>query len=49
MILTSSARSQRGMKGYTGYSTSKAAVDLLAQSLACDLGEHGITVNTQPT
>jgi NAD(P)-dependent dehydrogenase (short-subunit alcohol dehydrogenase family) len=46
MILTSSARSQRGMKGYTGYSTSKAAVDLLAQSLACDLGEHGITVNT---
>ena len=46
MVLVSSARSKRGMKGYTGYSPSKAAVDLLAQSLACDLGEYGITVNT---
>lgn len=46
MVLTSSARSKRGMKNYTGYSTSKAATDLLAQSLACDLGEYGITVNT---
>ena len=46
MILVSSARSQRGMKNYTGYSASKAAVDLLAQSLACDLGEHHINVNT---
>lgn len=46
IILVSSARSKRGMKGYTGYSTSKAAVDLLAQSLACDLGEFGILVNT---
>lgn len=46
MVLVSSARSKRGMKGYTGYSTSKAAVDLLAQSLACDLGEHHINVNT---
>ncbi|HAL74494.1 MAG TPA: dehydrogenase [Clostridiales bacterium] len=46
MVLVSSARSKRGMKGYTGYSTSKAAVDLLAQSLACDLGEYHINVNT---
>lgn len=46
MVLVSSARSKRGMKGYTAYSTSKAAVDLLAQSLACDLGEHHINVNT---
>jgi NAD(P)-dependent dehydrogenase (short-subunit alcohol dehydrogenase family) len=45
-VLTSSARSKRGMKGYTGYCTSKAAVDLLGQSLACDLGEYGINVNT---
>jgi len=46
MVLVSSARSKRGMKGYTSYSPSKAAVDLLAQSLACDLGEHHINVNT---
>ena len=46
MVLVSSARSKRGMKGYTGYSPSKAAVDLLAQSLACDLGEYHINVNT---
>lgn len=46
MVLVSSARSKRGMKGYTGYSPTKAAVDLLAQSLACDLGEFGINVNT---
>ena len=46
IVVTSSARSQRGMKGYTAYCTSKGGVDLLAQSLACDLGEHGINVNT---
>ena len=46
MVITSSARSQRGMKNYTGYSTSKGAVDLLGQSLACDFGANGITVNT---
>ena len=32
-VLTSSARSKRGMKGYTGYCTSKAAVDLLGSLL----------------
>ncbi len=46
MVITSSARSRRGMKGYTGYSTSKGAVDLLTQSLACDLGQYGINVNS---
>lgn len=46
IVLTSSARSKRGMKGYTGYSTAKAGVDLMAQSLACDLGEYNIQVNT---
>ena len=46
MVITSSARSQRGMKNYTGYCTSKGAVDLLGQSLACDFGEYGINVNT---
>jgi NAD(P)-dependent dehydrogenase (short-subunit alcohol dehydrogenase family) len=46
IVITSSARSKLGMKGYTGYSASKGAVDLLAQSLACDLGEFGIQVNT---
>ncbi|NTV89579.1 MAG: SDR family oxidoreductase [Clostridiales bacterium] len=46
MVITSSARSKRGMKGYTGYSTSKGAVDLLVQSLACDLGQYNIQVNS---
>jgi NAD(P)-dependent dehydrogenase (short-subunit alcohol dehydrogenase family) len=46
IVLTSSARSKRGLKGYTGYCTSKAGVDLMAQALACDLGEHNIQVNT---
>lgn len=46
IILTSSARSKRGMKGYTGYSTAKAGVDLMAQSLASDLGEYNVQVNT---
>jgi NAD(P)-dependent dehydrogenase (short-subunit alcohol dehydrogenase family) len=46
VILVSSARSKIGMKNYTGYCTSKAGVDLLAQSLACEWGEHGINVNT---
>jgi NAD(P)-dependent dehydrogenase (short-subunit alcohol dehydrogenase family) len=46
VILVSSARSKIGMKNYTGYCTSKAGVDLMAQSLACEWGEHGINVNT---
>jgi NAD(P)-dependent dehydrogenase (short-subunit alcohol dehydrogenase family) len=46
VILVSSARSKIGMKNYTGYCTSKAGVDLMAQSLACEWGEYGINVNT---
>ena len=46
VILVSSARSKVGMKNYTGYCTSKAGVDLMAQSLACEWGEHQINGNT---
>ena len=47
MVITSSARSKMGMAGYTGYCTSKAGVDLMVQSLACDLtAKYGINVNS---
>jgi len=47
MVITSSARSKMGMAGYTGYSTAKGGVDLMVQSLACDLtAQHGINVNS---
>lgn len=46
IVITSSARSQRGMKGYTGYCASKGGCDIMAQALACDLGGYGINVNT---
>jgi NAD(P)-dependent dehydrogenase (short-subunit alcohol dehydrogenase family) len=46
VILVSSARSKIGMKNYTGYCTSKAGVDLMAQSLASEWGEYRINVNT---
>lgn len=47
VILVSSARSKMGMKGYTGYCTAKAGIDLMAQSLACEWSaEHKINVNT---
>ena len=46
MVITSSARSKMGMKGYTGYCSSKGAVDLMVQSLACDLGQYNIQVNS---
>ncbi|MDD3140811.1 MAG: SDR family oxidoreductase [Lachnospiraceae bacterium] len=46
VILISSARSKMGMKGYTGYCTAKAGIDLMAQSLACEWGQYGINVNT---
>lgn len=46
VILVSSARSKAGMKGYTGYCTAKAGIDLMAQSLACEWGQYGINVNT---
>lgn len=47
MVITSSARSKAGMAGYTGYCTAKGGVDLMVQSLACDLtAKHGINVNS---
>lgn len=47
MVITSSARSKMGMAGYTGYCTSKGGVDLMVQSLACDLSaQHHINVNS---
>ncbi|MDR2300512.1 MAG: SDR family oxidoreductase [Deltaproteobacteria bacterium] len=46
IIITSSARSKMGMKGYTGYCASKGGCDLMVQSMASDLAPHGITVNS---
>ncbi|MDR0652343.1 MAG: SDR family oxidoreductase [Synergistaceae bacterium] len=46
IVITSSARSKMGMKGYTGYCASKGGCDIMAQSMACDLAEHHINVNT---
>ena len=47
MVITSSARSKAGMAGYTGYCTAKGGVDLMVQSLACELtASHKINVNS---
>lgn len=47
LVITSSARSKAGMAGYTGYCTAKGGVDLMVQSLACDLtAKYGINVNS---
>jgi len=47
MVITSSARSKMGMAGYTGYCTAKGGVDLMVQSLACELtAKHKINVNS---
>jgi NAD(P)-dependent dehydrogenase (short-subunit alcohol dehydrogenase family) len=46
ILITSSARSKMGMKGYTGYCASKGGCDIMAQAMACDLAPHGINVNT---
>lgn len=45
VILMSSARSTLGMVNYSAYCPSKAAIDLLTKSLACEWGAHGINVN----
>jgi len=45
VILMSSARGTLGMANYTAYCPSKAAIDLLARSLACEWGPYGINVN----
>ena len=45
VINVSSARGSLGMAGYTAYSSSKAAVNLLTKSLGCEWGPHKINVN----
>lgn len=45
VILLSSIRGMLGMSNYAAYSPSKAAVSLMAKSLACEWGPHGINVN----
>lgn len=45
VILVSSTRGMLGMANYTAYSPSKAAIDLMAKSLACEWGAHKINVN----
>ncbi len=46
LVVTSSARSKMGMKGYTGYCASKGGCDLMIQSMAIDLAPYHINVNT---
>ncbi len=46
VILVSSTRAKLGLpSGYSAYSPSKAAIDLLTKTLACEWGAHGINVN----
>lgn len=45
VILVSSARSQAGIANYSAYCPSKAAIDLLARSLAAEWGPAKINVN----
>ncbi|MGD9210626.1 MAG: SDR family oxidoreductase [Desulfobacteraceae bacterium] len=45
VINVSSARGNLGMAGYTAYSPSKAAVNLLTKSLGCEWGQYKINVN----
>ena len=46
VVLVSSTRGRLGLPtGYSAYSPSKAAVDLLCKTLACEWGRHRINVN----
>lgn len=46
VVLVSSTRGRLGLAaGYSAYCTSKAAIDGLARTLACEWGPHGIAVN----
>jgi NAD(P)-dependent dehydrogenase (short-subunit alcohol dehydrogenase family) len=46
VVLVSSTRGQLGLpSGYTAYCPSKAAVNLLTRTLACEWGAHRINVN----
>lgn len=46
IVVTSSARSKMGMKGYTGYCASKGGCDVMIQSMASDLAPYHINVNS---
>ncbi len=47
MLMMSSVRGRHGaVSGYTGYCTSKGAIDALTRTLATEWGKHGITVNS---
>lgn len=46
ILVTSSARSQRGLHNYTAYCASKGGCDIMCQSFACDFAQYGIRVNT---
>lgn len=45
VVLVSSTRGELGMANYSAYSPSKAAINLMTKSLACEWGTHGINVN----
>ena len=45
VILVGSARGHLGLTNYTGYCPSKGAIHLMAKTLACEWGPHGINVN----
>jgi NAD(P)-dependent dehydrogenase (short-subunit alcohol dehydrogenase family) len=46
VVLVSSTRGRLGLaSGYSAYCTSKAAIDGLTRTLACEWGPHAITVN----
>lgn len=45
VILVSSTRGMLGMANYAAYCPSKGAVSLMAKSLGCEWGPHGINVN----
>lgn len=46
VVLVSSTRGKLGLAaGYSAYCTSKAAIDGLTRTLACEWGQHGIAVN----
>lgn len=45
VILVSSTRGSLGLANYSAYCPSKAAIDLLTKTLACEWGPNGINVN----
>lgn len=45
IVLLSSVTGQRAFHNFSLYSTTKAAIAMMAQSLALELGEYGINVN----